>query len=101
MLSRRATICNKKGLHARAAAKFVKCAMQFDAQLRVKRLNAPSQGELLDSDDATVSARSILGLMMLGASSGVVLELTGEGADAAQALDAIERLIAARFDEDE
>lgn len=95
------TIINKKGLHARAAAKFVKCASSFDADVRVKRFLPPDQAELLEDADASVSARSILGLMMLGASSGVVLELTAEGADAEAALAAIIALVEARFDEDE
>lgn len=95
------TICNKKGLHARAAAKFVKCADQFKADVRVKRLHDPAQQELLQSDDQSVSAKSILGLMMLGAQPGVELELVASGEEAQAALDAIEALIQARFEENE
>lgn len=98
---RTVTICNKKGLHARAAAKFVKCASAFDADIQVRRLQAPKQAELLESDDASVSARSILGLMMLGAHSGIELELTACGVDADAALDAIGQLVDQRFEEKE
>jgi phosphocarrier protein HPr len=101
MPTRTVTIINKKGLHARAAAKLVKCAATFDSDIRVKRLKAPDQAELLDDADASVCARSILGLMMLGASSGIILELTATGADAEAALNAIIALIEARFDEGE
>lgn len=94
------TICNKKGLHARAAAKFVTCAQDFEADIRVKRHQPPAQTELMDSEDAEVCARSILGLMMLGAGQGVVLELCAAGEDAEAALDALETLIAGRFEED-
>ncbi len=101
MPTRTVTIINKKGLHARAAAKFVKCASNYEADVRVKRLVPPNQTELLEDADASVSARSILGLMMLGAGSGVALELTAQGADAEAALAAIIALVEARFDEDE
>lgn len=100
-LTRHITIINKKGLHARAAAKLVKCASRFEAEIQVRRLHSPIQGELLPSDEASVCARSILGLMMLGAQLGVTLELQATGDDAAHALDAAEALFADRFDEGE
>jgi phosphocarrier protein len=82
-------IINKRGLHARASAKFVKLAADFDAEITVTR------------DGQSVDARSIMGLMMLGAGPGAVLELSAEGGEAEAALDALGELIAARFEEDE
>ena len=82
-------IVNKRGLHARASAKFVKLAADFDAEVTVTR------------DGQSVVARSIMGLMMLGAGIGSTLELTAEGAQADEALDALATLVAARFEEDE
>ncbi len=81
-------IVNKRGLHARASAKFVKLAAEFDAEVTVTR------------DGQTVDARSIMGLMMLGAGPGSILELNAEGAEAKAALDALTELVASRFDED-
>jgi phosphocarrier protein len=85
---RRVTILNKRGLHARAAAKFVKLAAQFQAEITVTK------------DGTTVSGRSIMGLMMLAAGPGTEIEIGATGGDAAVALDAIAALIAAKFDED-
>jgi phosphocarrier protein len=82
-------IVNKRGLHARASAKFVKLAADYDAEVTVTR------------DGQSVDARSIMGLMMLGAGPGAVLELSAEGAEAEAALDALTELVAARFEEDE
>jgi len=82
-------IINKRGLHARASAKFVKLAADFDAEVTVTR------------DGQSVDARSIMGLMMLGAGPGSFLELTAEGAQAEEALDALAELIGARFEEEE
>ena len=82
-------IINKRGLHARASAKFVKLAADFDAEVTVSR------------DGQAVDARSIMGLMMLGAGPGSVLELSAEGPEAAAALDALVELVQGRFDEDQ
>jgi phosphocarrier protein len=82
------TIANKRGLHARAAAKFVNLAEQFGASVEVVR-----------GDEVPVSARSIMGLMMLGAGKGCTLELRAEGWDAKEALDALTTLVEAGFDE--
>ena len=82
-------IVNKRGLHARASAKFVKLASTFDAEVRVSK------------DGQTVDARSIMGLMMLAAGPGCCIEIEAEGPQAAEALDALEALVTARFDEDE
>ncbi|MBN66528.1 MAG: HPr family phosphocarrier protein [Rickettsiales bacterium] len=96
-----ATISNKKGLHARAAAKFVKKASEFRAIISVTRLGTPPEG-LQDEDmEWTVSATSILGLMMLAAEPGTELELQADGEDAEAAVQALQNLIDAKFDEGE
>ena len=81
-------ILNKRGLHARAAARFVKLAGQFNANVTVTH------------KDTTVSGRSIMGLMMLAASPGSHIRLSATGPQAEQAIEAIAALIAARFEED-
>ncbi len=86
-LNRTVTIVNRRGLHARAAAKLVTLAEQFSANVDVLR------------DGQEVSARSIMGLMMLGAGMGSTLELRAEGFDAHEALEAIAGLIEAGFNE--
>ena len=86
--ARTVEVVNKRGLHARASAKFVKLAGEFDAEVTVTR------------DGQTVDARSIMGLMMLGAGPGSVLELKARGEEAEAALDALAELIRSRFDED-
>ena len=89
MQRRHITIINKLGLHARAAAKLVGLASRFACDIR------------LIKDSAEVNGKSILGVMMLAASQGTELELVADGEDEAQALDALEELIARRFDEAE
>jgi phosphocarrier protein len=86
--SRRVEIVNERGLHARASAKFVKLASEFDAEVRVSR------------DGSTVDARSIMGLMMLAAGVGSEVEIEAEGPQADQAVEALTNLIANRFDEE-
>ena len=81
-------ICNERGLHARASAKFVKLAAAFDAEVTVTR------------DGTTVDARSIMGLMMLAAGAGSKVELAAEGPEAQEALDALASLVADRFEEE-
>jgi phosphocarrier protein HPr len=88
VLTRTVTISNKRGLHARAAAKFVTTAERFGASVEVVR-----------GDEQPVSARSIMGLMMLGAGKGCPIELRAEGWDAKEALDALTALVEAGFDE--
>ncbi|MEQ9489969.1 MAG: HPr family phosphocarrier protein [Alphaproteobacteria bacterium] len=83
-----ATICNERGLHARAAAKFVKTAEQYDAAVTVSK------------DGMTVVGTSIMGLMMLGAGKGSQIELEAKGRAAEDALKALQSLVAAGFDED-
>lgn len=86
--TRHVEIVNERGLHARASAKFVKLAAGFDAEVRVSR------------DGQTVDARSIMGLMMLAAGPGAVIEIAADGAEADEAVEALAALVAARFDED-
>lgn len=82
-------IRNRKGLHARASAKFVKCAEQFNAEVRVTK------------DGQTVGATSIMGLMMLAASIGTRIRLDAEGPDAPEALEALVALVEDLFGEGE
>jgi phosphocarrier protein len=86
-LTRVLTIVNRRGLHARAAAKFVTLAERFGASVDVAR------------DGQVVSARSIMGLMMLGAGQGSTIELQADGWDAKEALDALAALVEAGFNE--
>lgn len=81
-------IINSRGLHARASAKFVKCAEQFDAEILVSR------------DSQTVPGTSIMGLMMLAATPGSSIQVTAAGPQAVDALDAIGALIADKFGEE-
>jgi len=83
-----ATVANERGLHARAAVKFVKVAESFSCDIQVIK------------DDMRVSGRSIMGLMMLGATSGSVLRLCCSGEGAASALDALTDLVKRKFDEE-
>ena len=80
-------IVNRRGLHARAAAKLVTLAERFSATVEIAK------------DGQSVSARSIMGLMMLGAGPGSTVLLTADGSDAKEALDAIAALIEAGFHE--
>ncbi len=81
-------IINRRGLHARAAAKFVNCAERFQAEIFVTR-----QG-------VEVPGRSIMGLMMLAAAPGTEIEVRAVGADAAEAVAALAALTKSKFDED-
>lgn len=89
VIVRELPIINKRGLHARASAKFVQTAEKFDAELTVTR-----NGE-------TVGGTSIMGLMMLAAGIGSSIRVAAEGPDAEAALDAIAALVADRFGEEE
>jgi phosphocarrier protein HPr len=86
-LRRRVTVINRRGLHARAAVKFVNMAEQFVADIRVAR------------DNMVVSGTSIMGLMMLAAPAGSELEIRASGREAGPALDALAALVASGFDE--
>ena len=82
------TICNRKGMHARASAKFVKCAESFDAEIRVMR------------DGNAVDGTSIMGLMMLAAGPGTVIVLEAEGPEGPEAIEALVALVQAGFGEE-
>jgi len=88
-LCRDLVIANKRGLHARAAARFVQCAERFDAEITVSK------------DQTTVGATSIMGLMMLAAAPGSSIRVAAVGPDAEAALAALAELVASRFCEDE
>jgi phosphocarrier protein len=87
-LKRRLAIGNKRGLHARAAAKFVRTAGQFDAAVRVS-----FKGQ-------DVSGLSIMGLMMLAAGIGSSIELSCSGRQALEAIAALSALVEGKFGED-
>jgi len=82
-------IVNRKGLHARATAKFVQCVDRFDADITVTRC-----GE-------TVGGDSIMGILTLGAGLGSTITVSARGAQASEALGALAALVADRFGEDE
>jgi phosphocarrier protein len=87
-LTRELAIINQRGLHARASAKFVKCAEGFDADIQVSR------------DGQTVPGTSIMGLMMLAAAMGTTITVAASGPQAEPAVAALAALVAAKFDED-
>jgi phosphocarrier protein HPr len=87
MAQARVTIINPLGLHARAAAKFVKLAQKFAADIRVGR------------DGQEVGGTSILGLLMLAAGPGDTISIAAEGADADAALTALQELVSGGFGE--
>ena len=84
-----AKICNRRGLHARAAAKFVSAAERFTAAIEV------------EAHGQSVSAQSIMGLMMLGAGKGTTVKIRAKGSDAAEALAILVELVEAGFHEQE
>jgi len=85
---RRLLITNKRGLHARAANKFVQCAGRYDAEVTVSK------------DGQDVSGRSIMGLMMLAAAPGCTIDVAATGPEAEIALTALTALVEGKFDED-
>ena len=87
--SRTVEIVNKRGLHARASAKFVKMAANYEAEVRVTK------------DGQTVDARSIMGLMMLAASPGTSVRVVASGPQAEDVIQALTDLFANRFGEEE
>jgi phosphocarrier protein HPr len=88
-LARELAIVNRKGLHARASAKFVQTVERYDADVTVTRC-----GE-------TVGGRSIMGLLTLAAAQGTTITVTARGLEAQACLDGIARLVSGRFGEDE
>lgn len=87
-LSKKVRILNKRGLHARASAKFVTLASQFDANVRVSK------------DGSEVTGTSIMGLMMLAAAIGEEITINASGPQAGEALSALVALVQAKFDEE-
>ncbi|BBF80954.1 HPr family phosphocarrier protein [Asticcacaulis excentricus] len=87
-ITARVEIVNDKGLHARASAKFVKTAAQFDAQIYVLK------------DESRVDAQSIMGLLMLAASKGTFIDIEAEGEQAQAAVQALVALVSDRFGEE-
>ena len=87
MITRDIEIKNKLGLHARAAAKLVHCAAKFQSDIKIRK------------GDEEVDAKSILGILLLAAGRGSVITVKADGADEKEAVDAIEKLIDAKFDE--
>ena len=88
MVSRTVEVVNKRGLHARASAKFVTLASQLDAQIEVEK------------DGSKVCGTSIMGLMMLGAAMGDSITISASGFGAEQALEKLVELVEARFHEE-
>ena len=88
-LSRHVTIVNRRGLHARASARFVKCAEVFDAAVYVIK------------DGQSVEGTSIMGLMTLAAAPGSTIELTAEGPEAEAAMEALAGLVESGFGEED
>ncbi|HRF08662.1 MAG TPA: HPr family phosphocarrier protein [Xanthobacteraceae bacterium] len=88
-MSKELPVINKRGLHARASAKFVQMAEKFESEIRVTRC-----GE-------TVNGDSIMGLLMLAAGPGTTIQVTCLGTDAKEALAALENLLATKFGEEE
>lgn len=86
--ARELEITNQRGLHARASAKFVKCAEAFNAEITVTR------------DGMSVPATSIMGLMMLGAAMGTSIMVEASGAQAEEAIEALAQLVESKFDEE-
>ena len=82
-------ICNKKGLHARASAKFVQTVERFDCEVKVKR------------GQEVVGGTSIMGLMMLGAGTGSKITIEATGNEAAAVVDALEKLVSSGFGEED
>ena len=88
-LTRELHIVNRKGLHARATAKFVQCVDRFDAEVKVTRCGETVGGDL------------IMGILTLGAGPGSTITVSASGAEAREALDALAALVSGRFGEDE
>ena len=88
MMTKECVIRNRLGLHARAAAKFVHTATRFGSQIRVSR------------EGRTMDGKSIMGILLLSASAGTTVVITADGADEADAVDALCRLVEGGFGEE-
>ncbi len=86
--TRELAICNTKGLHARASARFVETVERFDAHVSVSK------------DGQTVGGDSIMGLLMLAAAKGSTIQVSAQGPDAKEVIDALATLVEDRFGED-
>ena len=89
MISIQTTICNKLGLHARAATKFANTALRFGCDIKV------------DCNGKTIDGKSIMSLMLLAAAKGTPIEISADGSDEDLAIDALKTLIENKFDEGE
>lgn len=89
MIEQDILICNKLGLHARAAAKFVTLASNFDCEINLRR------------DSRTVNGKSIMGVMMLAAAKGTTLQLTADGPQELEAISQLTALVNNKFEEGE
>ena len=87
MIRRQVQIANRLGLHARAAARFVQTAARFEAKITAGR------------DGRVMDGKSILGILLLGASRGTTIEITADGADEVAAVEALVELVESRFGE--
>lgn len=88
MITKKLTILNKLGIHARPAAQFVRVASRFAADVTVEK------------DDESVDGKSIMGLMMLAVGCGADITVTIEGSDEAEAMAALEELVSKKFGEE-
>lgn len=93
MLKETLTIINKRGLHARAAAKLVTTAAGFGARVQLRILS--------NNDGNWADAKSVMSLMLLAATQGTAIEVQTEGDDEVQAMQAVRNLIEQRFEEEE
>lgn len=89
VVQRQMTLRNRRGLHARAAARFAATAEQYESEIEV------------EFNDRRVNGKSIMGLMMLAAACGKTIAVTATGSDAGRAIEGIADLVDARFHESE
>ncbi len=87
MITKKITVLNKLGIHARPAAQFVRVASRFHSDVTVEK------------DEERVDGKSIMGLMMLAVGCGAEINVTAEGEDEAEAIAALEQLVAEKFGE--
>ncbi len=87
MITKKLTVLNKLGIHARPAAQFVRAASRFKADVTVVK------------DDESVDGKSIMGLMMLAVGCGAVITVSVDGPDEQESMEAIESLLASKFGE--
>lgn len=88
MITKKISVLNKLGIHARPAAQFVRVASRFNSDVTVEK------------DDESVDGKSIMGLMMLAVGWGAEITVTAEGDDEAAAMEALEQLVQSKFGED-